>query len=235
MLVDCHTHLNNYTKTPVATEESLRRLLDRMKRHKVDHALVLSSYLINEARPRAEYVVELVEEHPEISVVEGITFQDGKPFDLEGVRRRLEAGQTVGLKMYPGYIPFYPFDPVCEPVYDLAMEFDVPVMFHAGDTYARGAKVKYSHPLHLDDVAVDHPDMTLVVCHLGNPWFRDTAEVIYKNTNVYADISGLVLEGFEANLERWLADDVREIIAYAGDPAYLMYGTDWPLVRTKPR
>jgi uncharacterized protein len=234
MLVDCHTHLNNYTKRPVPTEQNLARLLERMKRYHVDHALVLTSYLVNEDRPRAVEVCELVKDHDNVSVVEGVTFEDGRPADLAGIRDRLERGLTVGLKLYPGYLPFYPFDPVCEPLYDMAMEFDVPVMFHAGDTYARGAKVKYSHPLHLDEVAVDHPDMTLVVCHLGNPWFRDTAEVVYKNDNVYADISGLVLEGYEANLERWLAEEVREIIAYAGDPAYLLYGTDWPLVRMGP-
>jgi hypothetical protein len=230
LIVDCHVHLNKYSERGPAPEEALVQLLARMKKYHVDHAVVLSSYVANGDRPSAERLTQLLAGHPELSLVEGVTFAEGKPADLEGLRRRLAAGQTVGLKMYPGYLPFYPEDPVCEPVYDLAMEFDVPVMFHAGDTYARGAKVKYSHPLHLDDVAVDHPDMTLVVCHLGNPWFRDTGEVIYKNENVYADISGLVLEGFAAKLERWVAEEVREIITYAGDPKFLLYGTDWPLV-----
>ncbi|HEV8359982.1 MAG TPA: amidohydrolase family protein [Candidatus Thermoplasmatota archaeon] len=234
MLVDCHVHLNNYKPRPVPVEESLQQLLVRMRKYRIDHALVLSSYVVNQDRLRADQLLDLVAAHPELSVVEGVTFEDGRPAGLEGIRARLEAGRTVGLKMYPGYLPFYPEDPVCEPVYDLAMEFGVPVMFHAGDTYARGAKVKYSHPLHLDDVAVDHPDMALIVCHLGNPWFRDAAEVIYKNENVYADISGLVLEGFEANLERWLVEEVRDIITYAGDPKFLLYGTDWPLVRMGP-
>jgi hypothetical protein len=218
----------------VSIETGLQRLRTRIQRYHIDQVLVLTSYVVNEQRPSAEQVVKLVEPFSDISVVEGVTFQDGKPHDLEGIRRRLEAEQVVGLKMYPGYIPFYPFDPACEAVYDLAQEFDVPVMFHAGDTYARGAKVKYSHPLHLDEVAVDHPGMKMVVCHLGNPWFRDVGELVYKNENVHADISGLVLEGFEAALERWLAEEVREIIRYAGDPESLIYGTDWPLVRMGP-
>lgn len=234
MIIDCHTHLNNYTNKPVLTRENLKALLTRIERYRMDHALVLTSYFVNEDRPGVADVVELCRPHKRISIVEGITFQDGRPADLSGTRARLERKEIVGLKMYPGYVHFYPNDRVCEPVYELAQEFGVPVMFHAGDTYARGAKVKYAHPIHLDDVAVDHPDMNMVVCHLGNPWFRDTAEVVYKNENAYADISGLVLEAFEAPLERWVAEEVREIITYSGDPDFLLYGTDWPIVRMGP-
>jgi hypothetical protein len=39
----------------------------------------------------------------------------------------------------------------------------------------------------VDDVAVDHRDLQIIICHLGNPWFRDCMEVVYKNPNVSAD------------------------------------------------
>jgi predicted TIM-barrel fold metal-dependent hydrolase len=74
-----------------------------------------------------------------------------------------------------------------------------------------------------------------VICHLGNPWFQDTAEVLYKNDNVYADISGLVLGDFSYEFERYLVMRVKEMITYMGDPGrQLMYGTDWPLVEMGP-
>ena len=69
-------------------------------------------------------------------------------------------------------------------VYELAIEFDVPVMFHSGDTYTPKGKVRFAHPLHIDDVAVDFPDLKIVICHVGNPWIRDCMEVVYKNANV---------------------------------------------------
>jgi len=105
---------------------------------------------------------------------------------------------------------------------------------HTGDCYNPTAKVKYAHPLHLDEVAVDYPDLRLVACHLGNPWFRDTAEVIYKNANVWADISGLVLGDIAEHFEAWLKEQVVEIIQFAGEPDKLLYGTDWPIVNMGP-
>lgn len=94
--------------------------------------------------------------------------------------------------------------------------------------------MKYAHPLHVDEVAVDHPDLRIVMAHLGNPWFRDTAEIFCKNPNVWADISGLVLGDVAEHFEAWLKAQVVEIIQFAGDPDKLLYGTDWPIVNMRP-
>ena len=82
---------------------------------------------------------------------------------------------------------------------------------------------------------MDYPDVRFVICHLGNPWFQDTAEVLYKNDNVYADISGLILGDFTYEFERYLVTRVKDMIAYMGNPGrQLMFGTDWPLVAMGP-
>jgi predicted TIM-barrel fold metal-dependent hydrolase len=81
----------------------------------------------------------------------------------------------------------------------------------------------------LDDVAVDHPEMKIVICHVGNPWIKDCMEVVYKNQNVYADISGLVLGDFTDRFEKYMKTQLEEMILYAGEPAYLLFGTDWPI------
>jgi len=73
-----------------------------------------------------------------------------------------------------------------------------------------------------------------VMCHLGNPWFQDAAEVLYKNDNVYADISGLTIGDFQYEFERYMVMRVRDLIMYMGDPGrQIMFGTDWPLVNMK--
>ena len=118
-------------------------------------------------------------------------------------------------------------------IYDLAMEFDVPVMIHTGDTYNPKGKLRFAHPLNVDDVAVDNPTLKLVICHIGNPWIRDCMEVVYKNKNVYADISGLVLGDFKSHFKKFMLQQVKEMILYAGEPRYLLYGTDWPICRMR--
>jgi predicted TIM-barrel fold metal-dependent hydrolase len=102
-------------------------------------------------------------------------------------------------------------------------------MVHTGDTYAPSGKVKYSHPLHIDEVAVDYPRVKFVICHLGNPWFRDTMEVVYKNENVYADISGLVLGDFSDRFEAYMRKQLQEMLLWGVNPRKVLFGTDWPI------
>jgi len=58
-------------------------------------------------------------------------------------------------------------------------------------------------------------------------------EVVYKNKNVYADFSGLVLGDFTDKFERYMKEQLEEMILYAGEPEYLVYGTDWPISTMK--
>lgn len=158
------------------------------------------------------------------------------PEHFHRVEELLAAGAVVALKGYLGYLHFEPAHPNYRRYYELAARYRVPVMFHTGDTYSPQAKLRYSHPLGVDEVAVDHPDCRFLVCHLGNPWMTDAAEVIYKNVNVWADLSGLMVgddgyfasdEGREAAHELGLS--IRKAIKYSERPNRFVYGTDWPL------
>lgn len=160
-----------------------------------------------------------------------------EPEHLRRVESALAAGQVRALKAYLGYLHFAPDHPGYRPYYELAGRFGVPVIFHTGDTYSSMAKLRYAHPLGVDDVAVDHPKTRFVLAHLGNPWLTDAAEVIYKNLNVWADLSGLVI-GDAASFtaaERQetlqeARDGLRKAFRYAERPNRFLFGSDWPLV-----
>lgn len=230
MIIDVHTHLNNYHEERVVSIEAcLDNLQQAMQEAGVDYSLVLSSYKVTEHRPPTREVVRATRDLPNISVVAGVSITHYKERDLRELSDFLKTGEVKGLKLYPGYEPFYPYDARCQVIYDLALEYDVPVMIHTGDTYSPQGKVRFAHPLHVDDVAVDNPGLKLVICHIGNPWIRDCMEVVYKNRNTYADVSGLVLGNFEDKFEKYMLQQVREMILYAGEPRYLLYGTDWPI------
>lgn len=230
MIIDCHTHLNNYHDEDVyGLNESLGNLLAALKRNRVDKALVLTSYKVNPGRPSTAEVVAATRDINELRVVAGVSVTKTSPADIEELRGFLKEGTVCGLKIYPGYQPFYPTDPVMLPVVGLAEEFDVPLMIHTGDTYAPNGKLKYSHPLNIDELAVDHPDLKVIICHMGNPWTRDTMEVVYKNKNVFTDISGLVLGNFSDRFESFMHKQLQEMIIYGVEPDKVLYGTDWPL------
>jgi predicted TIM-barrel fold metal-dependent hydrolase len=115
----------------------------------------------------------------------------------------------------------------------------LPFFFHTGDTYSPYAKLKFAHPLTVDEVAVDFPKVNFVLCHLGNPWTVDAAEVVYKNMNVWTDLSGLLVGAEEdfrdanrADARRDAIERIRLAFRYAERPNRFLYGSDWPLAPT---
>lgn len=230
MIIDCHTHVNNYhDENTDSLETCIQTLLRALRRNRVDIALVLTSYKVSAGRPSTPAVVAATRPFRNLFVVAGITYTGFKAEDLDALRPGVEEGKIKGLKLYPGYEPFFPADPTLAPVFDFAREHDLPVMIHTGDTYTPRGKLKYAHPLHVDELAVDHPDVKFVICHIGNPWVRDCMEVVYKNANVYTDFSGLVLGDFNDRFESYMRRQVQEMLLYGVQPDKCLYGTDWPL------
>lgn len=230
-VIDCHVHLNHYEGTPYKPlGERVRDLLDTMHANAVDHAIVLSSYAVNEDRPSVAQILEATKNcESRISVVAGYSIDNHGDEDYKYYRQCLKDGRIKGLKLYCGYEHYYPYDARYQKIYDLCVEYGVPAMFHTGDTFSSRGKLRYSHPLNIDDVAVDNPELKIVMCHLGNPWILDCEEVIYKNKNVYGDISGFVLGDFTHYYEELMKEKIVELLNYAGEPRYLLYGTDWPI------
>jgi predicted TIM-barrel fold metal-dependent hydrolase len=123
-----------------------------------------------------------------------------------------------GFKVYPVYQHHYVNDIRLYPLYASAQALGVPMLVHTGSSVFKGARIKYGDPLHLDDVAIDFPKLTILMAHSGRPfWYEQAFWMARQHQNVYMEISGLpgkrLLEYFP-DLER-LADKV-------------VYGSDWP-------
>jgi uncharacterized protein len=156
---------------------------------------------------------------------------------IQRCERFLTTGRIKALKVYLGYLNYGPSHDNYRPYYELAERHQLPIVFHTGDTYSPLGRLKHAQPLLIDDVAVDHPHVNFVIAHCGNPWLNEAAAVIYKNVNVWADLSGLVIG------TRWLhpdkdaaeqlvdvGQDLRKAFRYAERPNRFLFGSDWPLV-----
>ena len=112
------------------------------------------------------------------------------------------------------------------------------MVFHTGDTLDRDGKIKYSDPMQIDEISVDHRKVNFVIAHCGNPWIETAAEVAYKNPNVYLDVSAFLIGDIEQEpaekLEDYVTKPVRWIFGFVEDPSKLLFGTDWPLVHLAP-
>ncbi len=239
MIIDAHTHIGKLENSPLANrpfEDIRTALLLEMKKGGVDHALVLAAWHGDQDDPSTDTLIKLTEKIPNLHVIGSLNVVKYNKKDLEKIESLIRAKKIAGVKLYLGYQHFYASDPIARPIYELCDKLGVPVIFHTGDTlaYRTFAKVKYAHPLAIDEVAVDFPNLKIVIAHLGNPWLMDCAEILYRNPNVYADISGLFLhDGFDSSYGKMMILKIKELIAYTQNPRKLIFGTDWPLAGMK--
>lgn len=256
-LVDCHVHIAlskvpgqrpvpvplapfDPAKDPDGPARLARLIQDAASAAGVADALCLPVTDVSDADPLGVTAVEGQAELVRGVKLHPVGMLHPERFDrnhLKRVEAELERGRVKALKAYLGYFHYYPTEPAFRPYYRLAAKYRVPVVFHTGDTWSRTAKLRYAHPLNVEEVAVDFPDTKFVLAHFGTPWVMDAAAVLFKNENVWADLSALVV-GDAALFARWEADgglgrEVERIkagVEYVGDPGKFLYGSDWPLV-----
>ena len=108
--------------------------------------------------------------------------------------------------------------PGLEPLYRRAAELRLPVIVHTGTSIFPGARNRYGDPMDLDDVAVDFPDLTIVLAHGGRPlWMETCMFLLRRHPNVYMDVSGIPPRRLLQYFPR--LDEVAR---------KTMFGTDWP-------
>ena len=104
------------------------------------------------------------------------------------------------------------------PLFETISGLGAAVMIDVGTT-GMGARIRHAHPLSLDDLAADLPDMTIIAAHPGWPWIDDmTAVALYKG-NVYWEMSGWAPKYLPADLKRDIRGRLRDKI---------MFGSDYP-------
>jgi uncharacterized protein len=144
-----------------------------------------------------------------------------------GVRaaRRLIAEYGVrGFKFHPSDQAFYPNDPAVYPLYEVIAEAGLPALFHSGQTGVGsgqrgggGIRLKYSNPMHLDDVAVDFPDLPIIIAHPSVPWQDEALAVAGHKPLVYIDLSGWSPTYFPPQLVSQANSLLRDKVLFGSD------------------
>ena len=124
-----------------------------------------------------------------------IGFMSVHPHDpkaLEEIERSRTDLKLRGIKMGANYQVFDPLEARALAIYREAERHGLPILFHIGTSPVRMAPIRYAHPLVVDEIAMRYPNLRIIMAHMGHPWTVDTAVVIRKHPNVYADVSGLL-------------------------------------------
>jgi predicted TIM-barrel fold metal-dependent hydrolase len=143
-------------------------------------------------------------------------------------RRLIRDHGIKGFKFHPTMQGFFPNDRLAYPLYEVIAEHRLPAIFHSGHsgigTGMRGGggmRLKYSNPMHVDDVAVDFPDMKIIIAHPSWPWVDEALSVCLHKPNVYIDLSGWSPKYFPPQLLPYANGQLKR---------KMLFGSDFPLI-----
>lgn len=167
-----------------------------------------------------EYIAEYADRYPEkvIGFAGVDPLRDNVEETLEHAFDKLK---LKGLKLGPVYQNIHPTDQRMMEIYEFCQARNIPIMIHQGTTFPRRAPLKYSLPILLEDVALQFPDLRMVIAHLGHPWIEDTLVLIRKQPNLYSDISALHYRPWQFYQALILAKEY-------GVLNKLLFGSDYP-------
>lgn len=169
------------------------------------------------------YVADFVSKAPEklVGFASCDPTQDGYMDDLRAAVERLS---LKGVKMGPIYGGFDPRDPRCKPVYEYCQARGLPIVVHTGTTFNRAAPLGYSRPWLFDEVAIEYPELRMVLAHMGHPYCEECLVVIRKHPHLYADISALYYRPWQFYNAMVAAQEYKVLHK-------LLFGTDYPFTK----
>ncbi len=234
-MIDIHTHLmpSGCFSEEFIREASLMRKdttiqLETLPEHHwaamegVERAVVLAMRFLHlSVNVTNDAVSAYVRQHPD-RLVGFMGLDPGEPDAIGEMERAYYDLGMRGIKMSPIYQNFHPSDPRAREIFSRAEKLGLPILFHQGATFPRRAPLKYAMPYLLEDVALEFPELRMVIAHLGHPWEHETIVLIRKQPNVYADLSALFYRPWQFYNSMVLAQEYSV-------QSKLLFGSDWPV------
>ena len=147
---------------------------------------------------------------------------------VEEAKRLIRNYGVKGFKLHPNVQGFYPNDRSVYPLYEVVAEAGLPALFHTGHSGigsglpgGGGIRLKYSNPMYVDDVAVDFPELKIVLAHPSFPWQDEAISVALHKQQVYIDLSGWSPKYFPPQLVQYANTLLRDRV---------LFGSDFPLI-----
>jgi hypothetical protein len=226
MIIDVHTH--------IFTAESRNSYQKKLKDK--DYKVIVLPWF-NKNQPGwldMNQLQEFVEGKENIFAAGTVDILGDIPKQLLDLEQLFKEKKIVGIKLYPGYQHFYPNDSKVILIAELCAKYKKPLIFHTGDFYdpENKALLKYSHPIHIDELANTCPSTSIVISHFGFPHLLETANIVARNPNVYTDISGTIDDCGSARdvkklMKQYINDLQRVLTYFPSIKMKILFGTDF--------
>ena len=143
-------------------------------------------------------------------------------------KRLVKEGRIRGLKLHPPVQHFFADDRIAYPLYEVFAEARLPVLFHTGHSGigtgmpgGGGIRLKYGNPMPIDDVAVDFPQLPIIMAHPSFPWQDEAISICLHKENVWIDLSGWSPRYFPPQLVQYANTQLKNKV---------LFGSDFPLI-----
>ena len=162
----------------------------------------------------------LIMDMPEEVVAEAVQKGGGRfigtagdnPFRIDDSLRRIETFvREHGFRyvyFHPMTFGIAPNDRRCYPLYAKCVELGIPVGLQVGHS-AEPLPSNVGHPMLVDDVAIDFPDLKINLSHTGWPWTGEYISMLWRHPNVYGDISAYFPKSLDPELVRAMDRQIR--------------------------
>jgi predicted TIM-barrel fold metal-dependent hydrolase len=131
-----------------------------------------------------------------------------------------------GLKLHPSKQKFYPTDSELHPIYECCIRHNKPILFHAGISLEPDTNSEYARPILFEEVAIHYSKLRFCLAHFGWPWVTETAALLLKYPNIYADTGLLYFDSarefydhvFKTELgEHWIDRSLRHQVMFGSN------------------
>lgn len=234
MIVDVHTHAMRY---PEHLSDSFIREADRARGFHIDLTIEFDQYMeAMEPVDRCvvfgmkarhvgfyvpnDWIAAFAARAPE-KIIPFMSLDPTEPDFLDDFECSYRDLKLKGIKLAPMYANFDPTDPRLDELYRRAVKHNLPILFHAGTTFCQFAPLKYTRPALWDDVAIRHPDLVMILAHLGHPFENEALVTTRKHPNIYLDLSALHYRPWQLYNSLILAQEY-------GVMEKILFGSDYP-------
>lgn len=178
--------------------------------------------------PGNEEIAELAAEHADVLIPFASIDPGRGAAGVRAARRLITEHGVRGFKFHPNTQGFFPNDRMAYPLYEVIAEHGLIALFHSGQTGVGagspgggGIRLKYSNPLHVDDVAVDFPDLDIILAHPSFPWQDEALSVATHKPRVHIDLSGWSPKYFPPQLVQYANSLLKDKV---------LFGSDFPVI-----
>ncbi len=237
---DCHIHVQPWqmvkpevigmfddeshadAKDALSSPEALLRHLDVNGVERACCINYVSPDVMGFTREVNDWIANFTKSHRDRLIAVGSV----NPLHELDVRKEINRVLDLGIRLIKIHPPHQLFSPNAyraelwqlSEIYRECEQRKVPVMFHTGTSIFPKARNVFADPMPIDDVAIDFPDLTIILAHAGRPLYGETAGFLARrHRNVHLDLSGIPPKSL-----------LKYVPRLAGFADKALWGTDWP-------